>query len=505
MFKNINIKAILYKTDFIGLKPELRILNNDNYKSLPTSLISICIIIFSFTFIINSFIDYINQSPIIEYYKSIDYKTNKSFLISDSFLMFSLIGPLEKNFNIIPYYTNNSDERIFLDFEPCELGKNINIKYKNLVEFFEKNEESYINEYFCVNFNQKNISIFQNNSKFYNEENYLTIAIYGEEKNSFKIQIVTENDIIEHYNKDNPIIPHYHFENIMIAPENGFLKIDYYFQYIKYESDNGLFFKNSKNINAIGFLDIDSFEQSKNENLYSKEIMINFKMNQLNYDLYKRTYIKFNSFLANVMSVLNVIVIISKQISYFLLNKKMSKDIVRNIITINEDNENKKNKLNKVKSFKDIQRNKTISERKYISPDSEDNTNSNSILNNSKKIKSIFPSMKEFKIIQNRKKINILKKINLCDIIKSFFCCNDNKSKLINICHNIVIEDFCIDKILKRIYELEKINNIISEEEYLHLKYDEIKEFLEINEFISKINMETNNIFKNQKKNSTIK
>ena len=94
-----------------------------------------------------------------------------------------------------------------------------------------------------------------------------------------------------------------------------------------------------------------------------------------------------------------------------------------------------------------------------------------------------------------------MKKINLCDIIKSFFCCNDNKSKLINICHSIVIEDFCIDKILKRIYELEKINSLISEEEYINLKFDEIKEFWEINEFISKINKETNNnIFKIKKK-----
>ena len=42
------------------------------------------------------------------------------------------------------------------------------------------------------------------------------------------------------------------------------------------------------------------------------------------------------------------------------------------------------------------------------------------------------------------------------NFIKSIFCYKDKKSKLINICKELVDEDICIDKILKRFYELEK-------------------------------------------------
>ena len=86
MFKKL--KKLLFLLDFVGTSPNLRILNNNNYKSILSSIISIIIIIISIAFVIYSIIDFKNQNPIISYYKNIDNNINKTFQISDSFLMF---------------------------------------------------------------------------------------------------------------------------------------------------------------------------------------------------------------------------------------------------------------------------------------------------------------------------------------------------------------------------------------------------------------------------------
>ena len=48
-----------------------------------------------------------------------------------------------------------------------------------------------------------------------------------------------------------------------------------------------------------------------------------------------------------------------------------------------------------------------------------------------------------------------MKKINYLHIIKSFFCFNDKKTKLIDLCHYIVTDDISIERILERLYNLE--------------------------------------------------
>ena len=53
-----------------------------------SSILSIILILFFIAFIFYSFADYVNQNPIVEYYKNNDYSTNKTFIISNSFLMF---------------------------------------------------------------------------------------------------------------------------------------------------------------------------------------------------------------------------------------------------------------------------------------------------------------------------------------------------------------------------------------------------------------------------------
>ena len=87
------------------------------------------------------------------------------------------------------------------------------------------------------------------------------------------------------------------------------------------------FFSNKSIINGIGDAGEDEFDTSGDENnIFS----ITFKINGANYDYYKRTFKKFQSFLAEVMSLINLIITICKFISEFLLYKKMNYQLYYN-------------------------------------------------------------------------------------------------------------------------------------------------------------------------------
>ena len=51
------------------------------------------------------------------------------------------------------FYSNENIH--ILDYEYCEIGKNIDYKYKDMIETFEKNEKQNISEYFCIKFKFK--------------------------------------------------------------------------------------------------------------------------------------------------------------------------------------------------------------------------------------------------------------------------------------------------------------------------------------------------------------
>ena len=73
---------------------------------------------------------------------------------------------------------------------------------------------------------------------------------------STKISILTENDIMNNNDKNNPIVPYYYyFEKVFV--NNDIIYINYNYQYIKFDSDEGIFFQNFKTYNAIGFSDME--------------------------------------------------------------------------------------------------------------------------------------------------------------------------------------------------------------------------------------------------------
>ena len=128
------------------------------------------------------------------------------------------------------------------------------------------------------------------------------------------------------------------------------------------------------------------------------------------------------------MSIANILIVIGRLISSILLYKKMSKDIIRSLVNKQVNRKIKDHSLfeknyKEKKLFKNINEKVNNSERKKINNEITENNNirnkSNKILN----IKMYFYK-KEYEI--NKSKIikeNILKNIDILDIMKSFICC----------------------------------------------------------------------------------
>jgi len=274
------------------------------------------------------------------------------------------------NISFETHFISNDTDSIPLLVETCEYGKNIDLKHKELFEKFMRRERELIGQYFCINFNNKNISFFHSPNENYYFINYIRLIVnskqYRSELKSFSLKIVTENDIIDHNRKDNPIIPSYYTDTIFTYNISEVISLKYDYQYIKYESDTGAFLKNSKISNAIGF---SGLSYSNNINFQNKGFLaiIAFEVNKSNYDYYKRIYNKFQSFLADVTSVINLLTTILRLLTNFLLTKKMNNDIIRKIMMVDICKEFKGNlslsqKGGLVKKIKDIDKDKTISE-----------------------------------------------------------------------------------------------------------------------------------------------
>jgi len=201
LFKNMRstFKSVLFKLDFLGIIPQLKIFNNKIYKSMFSSIFSIIIIIFSVTFGIYSFLEFIKQNPMIDYYKTNDFTTNKTIEISDSFIMFRINGldcgnEIRTNLSFYSfYYSSENNFSISLIVEPCLYGKNIDLKYQELIENFEKKES--ISQYYCINFNDINISFFHHPNNSNKVGNYIGLTIKSNDFDcnvkSFSLNIIS--------------------------------------------------------------------------------------------------------------------------------------------------------------------------------------------------------------------------------------------------------------------------------------------------------------------------
>ena len=475
------IKPLLFKCDFIGFIPQFRILEETRYKSLFSSFLSIAIIVFSVAFVFYSLLDYLNQNPQVQYYKNNDYSTNKTFTISNSLLMFqnNFLCNSSDSDNSKLIITINDPKNLFqkeIDYEACELGKNLDIKYKGIVEAFEKIEMAKLSDYFCLNFHDQEFTLINNPYIPDEFEKYLEFRLESNCKNYvLTFNLITQNDFIEHNNKNNPIVPFY--QKHRIRSNSNPTNLLFYYNYIKYESDDGIVFSNYKKTEGIGISNSNVYD--KNE-FYDNALSIEFRINGASYDYYQRSFIKFQAFLADVMSLINLLITICKTISEFLLYKKMNKDIIRYILNSNEI---KNINVSKEKEFHKIFDNNCEIELNNDKKKEENkNIDSPKLTAFSNEINGeYFNSENENK----NEKINIvMKNLKFIYIIKSFFCCKDKKMKLIKLCDEIINKDICIERILKRFYLLENEFDILRNEKFFEIQDTIDSVYNEINDRI---------------------
>ena len=492
-----NAKLFFYTFDFIGIVPQFRILKYASYKSIFSTIISIIITISSIAFTIYSIIDYIKfKNPSISYLIRFDNTLNNTIFLKDTLFMFrayrTYLDSSEADLNFIGYYYNNF-EYIELNIERCQIGKNINIKFK---DDLEKKYKDKINDYYCISSEHGNLPLLYNPGLINDELSLISINIINDNvtcsDNFINVELITENDIIDHDNKTNPITASSYFYTGYYDCEEYFY-IDYRFEFIRYETDDGFFFNNFKNISGVGMSEISL----KNDYVSSSLGEITFQQSEKNYSHYKRSYEKIQSLLADITSVINILIIVGKVISNILLQKKMNKDIVKSILNRNIYNEIKEHSLiesNKKakKLFNNANKRVINSERKDINKDIKEISNNK---DNSNKLFKLKLSKNDLFLEENKKskkivKIHILKKINFFNIIKSYFCFKDKKTNLINMCNNFVMRDLRIERILGRLYELEKLFNLLSKEELSKLNLYIDKKFSRISYYINGIYIE---------------
>ena len=290
--------------------------------------------------------------------------------------------------------------------------------------------------------------------------------------------IIYENNLFNHNNKKNPIIEGIGYQFVLSFSSYEYTSLDFNFQYFNYETDDGLLLDSSKNLYGMSFLDMIYYRGNKlniqndfNTKNYSTIGEMSFMLNRSNYDYYRRTYKKLQALIAEIMSIISLLFEIGTQICGFLNEKKMSIDVIRKLfMTYNKFNIEKKKRYFQADRIKMIP--KKINNSLIIS---ESNSSNFKILTNG-----------ETKMIYENRHEKVLKSINIFNIIKSFIF-NSNKDKLINICHNIIIEDMCIENILEKFYNLDRIYKSILEEERNNLGLNKDPRFREINSIIYSI------------------
>jgi len=516
---NRKYKNILYTFDLIGITPKLKIFSKNTYKTIFSSILSIGIILLSFSFFLYTLIIYFRfDNPIVNYSKDNDKSTNRTFLIKDTLLLFFLVEPTTSSFKSISKSDgffeslnveidlkgNYTMKPIVLD--SCKLGINLDIKYKEFIDELGNNG-LLINNSFCISQEYGDLPLYYHPEIGYNELHfYITIKNRSKiDPQKAQVIIVSENDIMTHSNKSNPIIKNFARQ---ITPNFNFdeyTTINYDMQYVKYESDNGLIFQSPTILNAKSFASMSYYRNIRTNDSYNYENNIRLGeiiigINKSNFDKYTRTYTKLQTLITEIYTIINLFFSIGRLIIQILLEKKMSKDIVRFLFNKesihNENNSSqfpihKNNKINKL--FKNTETNKISSSELFKSnARSEEKINGINAFENLENFNK--DNIKNKTINKNsvNESSKILKQLNLFIIIKSFFCCKDKKSILINDCHNLVIDNISIEQILKSLYKLENIYCIFLEKSKHKIKkyiYSN-KRLREINKCIYEINKE---------------
>ena len=451
------------------------------------------------------------ENPIVIYSKDNDKSTNRTFLLKDTLLLFFFVEPTTSSFKSINrrdvffesinVEINSRGNYIMkaLTLVPCEFGINLDTKYKEFIDELGSNE-LLLNESFCISQEQGDFSLYYQPDIGYNELHFY-ITINNKSKiNPQKTQaiIISENNIMVHSNKSNPIFKTFVRQITPNFAFNEYTIINYDMQYVKYESDNGLIFQAPTILNAKSFSSMNYYRNIRTNEYNSLRLgEIIISINKSNFDKYSRTYTKLQTLITEIYTIINLFFNIGRIIIKILLEKRMSIDIIRSLFNkeniVHEKNNpqipsHQNKKINKL--FKNIEKNK-ISSLELIKLSAKSEEKGNTL----KSLEQITKDNIKNKTI-NRNSINesykILKQINIINIIKSFLCCKDKRSTLINACHNLIIDNISIENILKELYKLENAYYILLQKSKHKIKkniYDN-KRLREINKCIYEINKE---------------
>ena len=325
----------------------------------------------SIAFSIYAILDYLKyNNPNITYSRDNDGETIRNIYKKDFLLMFQLIDttPFKTLDHSIGYYVAeyiivyNNGTTIYtpLDIETCEIGRNIDKKYQNFVND-KSNYGKKIDEFKCISSNFENISLFYDPKIGFSLINLYIIFQNNTNYTPEKIQslLITENNIINHFNRKDPINKGFMFQLTSAYSLMEFTRIYFNFQYLKYESDEGFLFQDSRILYGMSFSDITSYRNKQNKKDLTKNFeevrdsmigSIEFGINKSNFDNYKRSYQKLQSLLAEITTVINLLFEIGRQIFNILGGKKLSLSIIEYLV--NKDALHIKKNENKIMLIK---------------------------------------------------------------------------------------------------------------------------------------------------------
>ena len=520
-----NKNELFYKLDILSNPPYLRIFGNYNYKTTWSTSISILLFLFSAGFASYSSIYYAKfLEPNIYYWKNSAFEKNLSIHLNETLIMFRIYESNENNFNknedlIIKAFIYDHDfntsykyRRNEVTLEKCSLGDNINYKFESIIkQYKEKHLDKAIHDFYCIS--RKDAEKYSLSYNQFDGYTYLTLFLYSKnitlvEKRDYRIYLVLQNDFVNHTNKNRPININYiesyssNFDDRIV--ETTIFNLDY----IEYDSNDGLFFDTLNTYHGIRLhgQTQELFFKKKNNINYIGAIKIQINTNT--FEKFKRYYSKLQILLAEIESISSLLFTIGGILANLIARKKMSIDLSRMIMK-------KKTEINKGdfelykatptfnEIFGDIEdlRNPKYTFKRTNSLDNYRITAKTSFSSRPQS-KSIILEKKDSKTVRDKQIIknvilkNIdnnlinelkMKKITVSSIIKSYFpCFKDKKTELINLCHSIILNELSIDTILIRLFKLEKIYNLLSENDKAKIHLMEIKEMEEINNYLNK-------------------
>ena len=221
---------------------------------------------------------------------------------------------------------------------------------------------------------------------------------------------------------------------------------------------------------------------------------IMIQISKVNFDSYKRSYSRLQSLLAEVMSVISLLFSIGEILTKILIKRKISRDIVNFLISknlmyeINSDNEeisNNQKYQNIEDSEIELTHRKKNSETVTIKNENSKKANEAKIDSMKSKKNNFTDNVADFKTEQNINQDKIdginyfetVNRLNYCDVLLSYLCFKNNNSKIIKLCDELIDEDLCIENILSRIYELENVINILLKIEQINYNINEHEKF----------------------------